>query len=98
MELKIILQILLNIIINNGEISGNIYDANIEELVGIKITTESDTTYTDLYGGFCIPYNDTIKLSMISYKDIRIKLDSNDVKYNIIKKSSHLSNISLKNN
>ena len=56
--------------ISKPEISGFVYDKDThEELCGVRVISDSDTTYTDFDGHFKLPNNNVtkIKFELISY-------------------------------
>jgi len=74
---KILILLLLPLLIGGTskitkpEISGIIYDKEThEELCGVRVISDTDTTYTDFDGHFKLPNNNItkIKFELISYE------------------------------
>jgi hypothetical protein len=71
--MKLLFLIIFAVTINTSEpiISGYVYDKQTnEELCGVRVTTNNDTTYTDFNGYFEIKNikNSQIKFELISYE------------------------------
>jgi len=87
--IKLLFLIIFATTLNTSElkISGYVYDKQTnEELCGVRVTTNNDTTYTDFDGYFEIknPNNSKIKFELISYeKKDTIISDDNILTINI---------------
>ena len=75
----------VNETVNTKEFKGIVFDKlTNESLAGAIISSNGQKVYTDLDGNFIIPTNGmqkcSIKVSMISYEDQIIEIDSNSPK------------------
>lgn len=75
--------------ITNDNVSGIVADKNTKELLaGVRVTSDVDTTYTDLNGRFNIKYDsDTVNLVfyLVSYETDTLELTRIDEDFSIKK-------------
>jgi hypothetical protein len=70
----------ITLTVNESKVSGYVHDkSNNECLAGVRVISDTDTTYTDLDGRFEIhaAYDSKLEFSLISYKKADTVISSN---------------------